>query len=233
MKRVRILIADDHELIRIGVRTLLDSEKDIEVVGQATTGAEAVEQVAKLRPDVILLDVVMAGSHGIEVIRCVRALSPVTWVIAVTMHDLEEMVRAVFLAGASGYVLKTDIASELTTAIRAVAAGRRYLSPHLPQRLADTLLLRAEERKEAHAEHFTSREREIARMLSRGKSSKQIAAVLGISIRTVETHRANMMRKLKVHSVTELIHHMFAQGLLGAPGDPDGPTEDSAEQASA
>jgi DNA-binding NarL/FixJ family response regulator len=213
MSKIRVLIADDHELIRQGVRSILHSEPNAQVVGEAVTGAQAVEQTQKLKPDVVVMDLAMPELDGIEATRQIRAANPSTKIIVLTMHDSEIMVRRVLNAGASGYVLKSELANKLKAALRVVRRGRRYLSRQMSERLTDRYLEQTESGEESPFS-LTSRELEVAQLLSVGKSSKEIGDVLNITVRTVETHRANIMRKLNVHSVTELLHRAFADKLI-------------------
>jgi DNA-binding NarL/FixJ family response regulator len=214
MKKVKILIADDHELIRRGVRTILESSRDAEIVGEATNGIQAVEQTEKLRPDVVIMDLVMPGLDGIEATRRIHAANAGTRVIILTMHDSEVLVRRVLIAGADGYVLKSDLANQLKTAVKSVCRGQRYLSGQISEGLVDGYLQQDMPERNATPACLTSRELEVARLLSLGKSSKEIGAALRITVRTVETHRANIMRKWNVHSVTELLHYALAHGLV-------------------
>ena len=213
MNKIKILIADDHELIRQGVRSILHSVRDAQVVGEAVTGLQAVEQTQKLKPDVVVMDLAMPELDGIEATRQIRSANPSTQVIVLTMHDSEIMVRRVLNAGASGYVLKSELANKLKTALRVVHRGSRYLSRQMSERLMDRYLQQSGTGEELPFS-LTSRELEVAQLLSVGKSSKEIGDVLNITVRTVETHRANIMRKLNVHSVTELLHRAFADKLI-------------------
>ena len=213
MSKIKVLIADDHELIRQGVRSILHSDPNAQVVGEAVTGAQAVEQTLRLKPDVVVMDLAMPELDGIEATRQIRAANPSTQIIVLTMHDSEIMVRRVLNAGASGYVLKSELANKLKTALRVVHRGRRYLSRQMSERLMDRYLQQTGPVEES-AFSLTGRELEIAQLLSLGKSSKEIGDVLNITVRTVETHRANIMRKLNVHSVTELLHRAFADKLI-------------------
>ena len=213
MNKIKVLIADDHELIRQGVRSILHSERDAHVVGEAVTGLQAVEQTQKLKPDVVVMDLAMPELDGIEATRRIRSANPSTQVIVLTMHDSEIMVRRVLNAGASGYVLKSELANKLKTALRVVHRGSRYLSRQMSERLMDRYLQQSGTGEELPFS-LTSRELEVAQLLSVGKSSKEIGDVLNITVRTVETHRANIMRKLNVHSVTELLHRAFADKLI-------------------
>ncbi len=213
MSKIRVLIADDHELIRRGVRSILHSDPNALVVGEAVTGVQAVEQTQKLKPDVVVMDLAMPELDGIEATRQIRSTNPSTQILVLTMHDSEIVVRRVLNAGANGYVLKSELAHKLKAALRVVHRGRRYLSRQMSERLMDRYLQQTEPALES-AFSLTSRELEVAQLLSVGKSSKEIGDVLNITIRTVETHRANIMRKLNVHSVTELLHRAFADKLI-------------------
>jgi DNA-binding NarL/FixJ family response regulator len=220
MSRMKVLIADDHHLIRLGLRTMLESDPNIQLVGEACTGPQAVELAKKLKPDVVILDVVMPECDGIEAIARIQKETDAR-VLVLSMHDSEAMVREALIAGANGYVLKTDMPGKLKAALKAVCAGRRYLSPELSQKLAGCRV-QQDRRGKAAPGCLTSREVEVARLLAKGKSSKEIGEILEISVRTVETHRANIMRKLNVHSVTELVHYVFAHGLLEMQGGGSG-----------
>jgi DNA-binding NarL/FixJ family response regulator len=213
MNKIKVLIADDHELIRQGVRSILHSVRGAQVVGEAVTGLQAVEQTQKLKPDVVVMDLAMPELDGIEATRQIRSANPSTQVIVLTMHDSEIMVRRMLNAGASGYVLKSELANKLKTALRVVHRGSRYLSRQMSERLMDRYLQQSGTGEELPFS-LTSRELEVAQLLSVGKSSKEIGDVLNITVRTVETHRANIMRKLNVHSVTELLHRAFADKLI-------------------
>jgi DNA-binding NarL/FixJ family response regulator len=191
----------------------LHSERNAQVVGEAVTGLQAVEQTQKLKPDVVVMDLAMPELDGIEATRQIRAANPGTQVIVLTMHDSEIMVRRALNAGASGYVLKSELANKLKTALRVVHRGRRYLSRQMSERLTDRYLQQTGTGNELPL-GLTSRELEVAQLLSVGKSSKEIGEVLNITVRTVETHRANIMRKLNVHSVTELLHRAFSDRVI-------------------
>jgi len=220
MNRIKVLIADDHELIRQGVRWILHSERNAQVVGEAVTGIQAVEQSRKLRPDVVIMDLVMPELDGIEATRQIRAANPSIQIIVLTMHDSKSMARRVLNAGASGYVLKSELAHKLKTALHAVSRGDQYMSDEMSERLANRYLQQNMQENES-SHHLTSRELEVAQLLSLGKSSKEIGEVLKIRVRTVDTHRANIMRKMNVHSVTELLYQAFTNKLIevGSGGD--------------
>jgi DNA-binding NarL/FixJ family response regulator len=220
MNRIRVLIADDHELIRQGVRSILHSERSAQIVGEAVTGRQVVELAEKLGPDVVIMDLVMPELDGIEATRQIRAADPSIRIIVLTMHNSEIMVRKVLSAGASAYVLKSELADKLKTALHAVSRGDRYLSSEMLERFTNRYLQQTAPDDESGC-CLTSRELEVAQLLSLGKSSKEIAEILKIAARTVDTHRANIMRKMNVHSVTELLYQALTNRLIevGSLGD--------------
>jgi len=203
--RIRLLLADDHTLFRHGLKRLLEAEDDIEVVGEAHDGAEAVRKAAALRPDLAVLDIGMPGLLAFEAARQIRHERPRTRVLFLSMYEDEDYVVQANQAGAAGYVLKDTPASELVAAIRAIHQGGRYLSP----RVVSTLLARPARpepaRRPPHLESLTRRERETMKLLAEGMSVKAIAAQLGLSIKTVDTHKLNLMRKLGVHNKAQLV----------------------------
>jgi DNA-binding NarL/FixJ family response regulator len=218
-KRLRILVADDHELVRRGIRGLLRARRGWTVVGEAMNGLEAVEKAHRLKPDVAILDISMPDLGGLQATRQIRESVPTTQVVVLTMHESDQMVRRVLEAGALGYVLKSDLATHLVKAVKSVSGGKLFLSP----RVSDIVLkgfLTAGNRPEP-TEHSqarpTLREVEIIRFLAQGKANKEIAAELGITIRTAETHRARIMVKLGLHSLAELIHYAIRHKIFTAP----------------
>jgi DNA-binding NarL/FixJ family response regulator len=218
-KRLRILVADDHELVRRGIRGLLRARRGWIVVGEAMNGREAVEKANKLKPDVAILDISMPDLDGLQATRQIREAVPTTEVIALTMHESDQMVRRVLHAGALGYVLKSDLATQLVKAVKNVSAGKLFLTP----RVSDIVLkgfLTTGNRVHTTGDSQvlpTPRETEIVRLLAEGKSNKEIALELGITVRTVETHRAKIMRKVGVHSLAELIHYAIRHKIFTAP----------------
>jgi DNA-binding NarL/FixJ family response regulator len=219
-KRLRILLADDHELVRRGIRGVLRSRRGWTVVGEAVNGREAVEKAGKLKPDVAIVDIGMPDIDGLKATRQIREATPNTQVVVLTMHESDQMVRRVLDAGALGYVLKSDLATHLVKAVKNVSGGKLFLTP----RVSDIVLkgfLKTGNRRDA-TEHSqvrpTPREVEIIRLLAAGKANKEIAAELGITTRTVETHRARIMLKLGLHSLTELIHYAIRHEIFSAPG---------------
>jgi DNA-binding NarL/FixJ family response regulator len=210
---IRVLIADDHPIVRSGLRLLLDAEPDMVVVGEAGTGAEAVLRSTLLDPDVVLMDVVMPGENGVDATRRLVAELPGVKVLVLSMQDDARYVREAFDAGARGYVLKDAADVEVVHAVRDVAAGGRYVNPALGARLAAAPVAA---HRRAATDPPSAREREVLRLLAHGYTNQEISHRLYLSVRTVETHRAHIMRKLGVHSRAELVSYALAQGLLAA-----------------
>ena len=204
-KKLRIVIADDHELVRRGVKTLLQDIQGWKVVGEAADGSEAVEKAKKLRPDIAILDITMPGMDGVEATRQICGGGTETRVLILTMHESDQMVRRVLEAGARGYVLKTDMAKHLVQAVKDVTQGKIYLTPKVSEIVLEGFLRTKAEPKQPENLHArpTRRETEIIRLLTEGKANKEIATALGIAVRTVETHRARIMMKLGCHSLTD------------------------------
>jgi DNA-binding NarL/FixJ family response regulator len=220
MKKLRILIADDHELVRDGIRGLLQAHRCWRVVGEAVDGVEAVEKTKKLKPDLAILDITMPDLDGLEVTRQIRTAAPNTKVLVLTMHESDQMVRRALEAGARGYVLKSDLAVHLVKAVRDVSQGKLSLTSKVSEIVLQGFLQTGKETMQAEGLEAqpSPREVEIIRLLAEGKANKQIAAELGITVRTVETHRANIMLKLGLHSLADLIHYAIRHG-IAARGD--------------
>jgi two-component system response regulator NreC len=209
--RIRVLIVDDHAVVRSGLRLLLESEKEIEVVGEAGTVAEAVLESRSTKPDVVLMDVVMPGQSGIDGIPEVMKEAPKAKVLLLSMQDDPQYVRQAFGVGASGYVLKEAADTELVAAVREVAGGGRYVHPALGAKLAAA---EADELARADADPLSDREREVMRLLALGHTNQEIAKMLFISVRTAETHRAHIMQKLRLSTRAELVAYAIEHGLL-------------------
>jgi two-component system response regulator NreC len=209
-----VIIADDHEVVRQGVRALLRSDPTVRIVAEAADGAEAVRLCERHRPELLIADVAMPIMNGIEVAREVAKLSPRTRTIILSMHASEAYVVDALRSGAAGYVLKDSRSSELLEAIHHVLAGRRYLSPPLSQRAIDAYLEKIESSGIDLYETLTAREQQIFRMAAEGRTNHEVAAQLFISTRTVETHRANVMRKLGLRTHTDLVLFAVRRGLL-------------------
>ncbi len=209
---IRVLVVDDHAVVRSGLKLLLAAEDDLEVVGEAGTAREAVFEVRAQKPDVVLLDVVMPGESGIEAVPKLLHESPETKVLVLSMQDDPNYVREAFAAGASGYVLKEAADAEVVGAIRQVAGGGSYVHPVLGARM---VAADAEARAAAAADPLSTREREVLKLLALGHTNQEIAKQLYISVRTAETHRAHIMRKLGLETRAALVRYAIQHGLLG------------------
>jgi len=209
-----IALADDHQVVRQGLRVLLDAQPDLAVVGEAADGLEVLALVERLAPDVLVVDIMLPGLGGLEVTRQVRHRVPGTHVVVLSMYATEAYVAEALRHGASGYVVKDASAAHLLRAVRAAAAGQRYLSPPLSEKIIAAYV----ERLKAHPldlyDTLTTREREVLHLAAEGYGNPQIAARLAIGVRTVETHRANLIRKLGLHSQTDLVRFALERGLL-------------------
>jgi two-component system, NarL family, response regulator NreC len=208
---IRVLVVDDHAILRAGLRRVLDAEDDIEVVGEAESAERAIFEALSAKPDVAVLDVVMPGKSGIDATPELLQAVPTMKILVLSMQDDPRYVRAAFEAGASGYVLKEAADTEVVGAVRTVAQGERYVHPALGARL---ITADVEERKRAEADPLSDREREVLRLLALGHTNQEIAKMLYISVRTAETHRAHIMRKLGFTSRAELVRHALEHGLI-------------------
>ena len=222
-KRLRILVADDHELVRRGIRELLRARRGWSVVGEAMNGREAVEKANRLKPDVAILDISMPDLDGLQATRQIREATPSIQVVVLTMHESDQMVRRVLEAGALGYVLKSDLAAHLVKAVKNVSAGKLFLTPRVSDIVLKGFLKTGNqpdstERSQARP---TPREVDIIRLLAEGRANKEIAAELGITIRTVETHRARIMLKLGLHSLAELVHYAIRHKIVEPQSETD------------
>jgi len=216
MSRLRILVADDHEVVRAGVRSLLESQPDCEICGEAITGREAITQAQQLVPDVVILDITMPEVNGLEAARQILKTVPGVQVLMLSMHESEELVREILDIGAHGYILKSDAGRELAAAMQTLRKGEAFFTSRVAQ-----IALRAHlnKRHDGHAPPssdgtLTPREREVLQLLAEGKSNKEAATALGISVATVETHRANIMHKLGAHSIAELVHYAVRHKII-------------------
>ncbi len=208
---IRVLVVDDHAVVRAGLRRVLDAESDIETVGEAANADRAVFEAIEHRPDVVLMDVMMPGKSGIEGMPALMQAVPGAKVLILSMQDDPRYVQEAFDAGASGYVLKEAADTEVVAAVRAVAGGERYVHPALGARLVAAA---AAERKRAEIDPLSEREREVLRLLALGHTNQEIAKMLFISVRTAETHRAHIMQKLGLASRAELVRYALSEGLL-------------------
>jgi len=214
---IRILVADDHEVVRQGLRGLLEAQSGWQVVGEAIDGREAVDKAKRLRPDIVVLDVSMPNLNGLEATRQIRKALPATEILILTMHDSEPLVREVLEAGARGYVLKSDAGRELMTALATVHEHRPYLTSRVSEIVLDGFLRSGggtDAPSPPRTIRLSPREREIAQLLAEGKSNKEVAATLEISVKTAETHRTNLMRKLDLHSISELVRYAIRNKMV-------------------
>jgi two-component system response regulator NreC len=208
---IRVLVVDDHAVVRAGLRRVLDAESDIETVGEAANADRAVFEAIEHKPDVVLMDVMMPGKSGIEGMPALLQAVPDVKVLILSMQDDPRYVQEAFDAGARGYVLKEAADTEVVAAVRAVAGGERYVHPALGARLVEAA---AAERKRAEVDPLSEREREVMRLLALGHTNQEIAKMLYISVRTAETHRAHIMQKLGLSSRAELVRFALSEGLL-------------------
>jgi two-component system response regulator NreC len=210
---IGILIADDHGVLRAGLRALLNAEKDLNVVGEAADGQEALRAARELRPDVVLVDLSMPGLNGIEVTRQLKESYPDMAVLILTVHEDESLLQEAIRVGASGYIIKRAVESELINAIQAVSRGEMYVHPAMTRALMKDLAPRAVSDSDP-LKSLTRREIEVLRYIAQGHTNRQIADALCLSVRTVESHRANLMSKLSLNSRVELVHYAMEHGLL-------------------
>lgn len=207
---IRILLADDHVLVRQGFKMILSAQSDMQIVGEAANGRETVEAAEKLQPDVVLMDVTMPELNGIEATRRLQTVSPRTRVLALSMHKDAVYVREILRAGARGYLLKDSADADLIAAVRSVAKGEAYLSPAV----SDAVLTDYRRHVTDPLDLLTSREREVLQMIAEGKTNKEIATSLNLSVYTVEAHRGRIMEKLNLHSTGELVRFALRSGLI-------------------
>ncbi len=216
MKRLRILIADDHAVVRAGLRTLLESQPDWEVVGEAGNGREAVEQALRLRPDVAVIDFTMPEMNGLESARQIRKALPGTEVLLLTMHDSERLARQALVVGARGFLLKSDGNPQLLAAVKALAHHQPYLTPRVSSLVLEGYLHpgRGTDGGEHPTDRLSPREREIVQLIAEGRTSKEVAVRLHISEKTVEAHRGNVLRKLGLRSAVDLVRYAIRNKII-------------------
>jgi len=210
MKKIRILLADDHAVVRQGFKMILGAQPDMEIVGEAGNGREALELASSLKPDLVVMDVAMPELNGIEATRRMAETAPHTRVLALSMHKDSVYVREILRAGARGYLLKDSVAADLVSAVRAVAGGEGYISPAVSNAVLDDYRRHVTN----PIDMLTSREREVLQMLAEGKTNKEIATVLNLSVYTVDAHRGRIMEKLNLHSINELVRFAVRNGLI-------------------
>ena len=214
MKKIRVLLAEDHTIVRKGLRSLLDGEVGMEVIGEAEDGREAIQMTQQLLPDVVLMDISMPGLNGLEATRQIKERFPEVKVLVLTRHADEEYVFQILRAGASGYVVKKAAPAELILAIQAVYRGDSFLSPSISRKVIAEYIRTAEAMEENSYDRLTDREREVLQLIAEGHSNREIAELLHISEKTVRAHRAHLMDKLGIHSTAELTGYAIRKGVV-------------------
>jgi two-component system, NarL family, response regulator NreC len=212
--KIRILIADDHTLLRNGICALLEAEQDMSIVGEASDGREAVRLASQLKPDIVLMDIAMPLLNGLEATRQIKHEHPEINVLVLTMYDNEEYFREMLEVGSSGYIIKRAAASELVTAIRAVYNGEAVLSPVITRLLLEDYLNHETHREKDDPNALSSREREVLQLIAEGKTSREIAEILNLSVKTVQSHRTSLMQKLDLHDRGELIKYAIQKKII-------------------
>ena len=217
---LRILIADDHEVARRGIRSLLESHPGWEVCAEAKDGRDAVELATSMKPDLVLLDIGMPNLNGLEAARQILTTSPNVAILILTMHDSDNVIREVLRAGARGFLLKSDAGRDLVAAVEALESQKTFFTPRVSQMVLDGFLNREKKRSEIEdvvnpsGDLLTAREREVIQLLAEGRTSKEVAVTLNLSVKTAETHRTNLMRKLGLHSVADLTRYAVRNGIV-------------------
>ncbi|MDO8472568.1 MAG: response regulator transcription factor [Dehalococcoidia bacterium] len=217
MPEIRILIVDDHAMVREGIRMILAAQPDIKVVGEAADGAQAIEQVRQLDPDVALMDIAMPGLGGLEATLEIRKSHPRTRVLVLSQYDNKEYVFRFLKAGASGYILKSAAGTELVSAIRAVNEGGSSLDPAVAQGVIEGFVKAGSGEQQSSYEELSDREKQVLKLVAEGYTSKHIADALFLSVKTVMVHRTNIMDKLNIHNRTDLIKYAISKGLIAMP----------------
>ena len=210
MKRLRILIADDHEMVRKGLRATIEAHPGWEISGEAITGREAVTKACELYPDIVVMDFAMPELNGMEATRQIKAALPRTEVLILSMHDSERLVREMLTVGVQGYILKTDAGEFLVAAIQTLSEHKPFFTPKVSLQILQGYLHPGKR----EVPELTSREREIVQLVAEGKATKEVAEALGISVKTADTHRANLMRKLSLHSTAEVVRYAIRNQII-------------------
>jgi DNA-binding NarL/FixJ family response regulator len=213
MSGIKLLLADDHEIVRKGLRSLFESQLDCVIVGEAADGRQVIALVKELNPDIVILDISMPLLNGLEATRQIHKIRPQTEVLILTMHESDLLIRDALDAGAKGYILKTDAGRELVAAVESLCRHETFFSPRVAQ-----MMLGSFARGQSHRGYtrLTPRQREIVQLIAEGKSSKEVAVALDLSVKTAETHRARIMRKLHCHSVTEVVRYAIRNDIVQA-----------------
>ncbi len=214
MAKIRLLIVDDHTLFRESLHSHLNSIENIEVVGEAGDGIEALQKTRELNPDVVLMDFAMPELNGLQATRQIKKKNPSVKILILTMYETGQHIHEILRAGASGYILKKAPTQELVSAIQAVFQGDAFLCPSVTKQVLDEYLGQAKEREEESHKELTERELELINLIAEGKTNKTIASLLNISVHTVQTHRLNLMKKLDVHDSTQLVRYAIRRGLI-------------------
>jgi DNA-binding NarL/FixJ family response regulator len=214
VSRITVLVAEDHTIVRKGICSLIDGKADIQVVGEAEDGREAIEKAEALTPDVVLMDITMPHLNGLEATRQIKKRCPQVKILALTMYTNEEYILQIIQAGASGYVIKQAAPAELISAIHAVCRGDTFLSPSVSKVIIDEYMKHRASSTSARYDELTDREREVLQLLAEGHSNRSIAEELNISIKTVGVHRTSIMKKLKCQSVSDLVKYALRKGII-------------------
>jgi len=218
MPALKLLLADDHEIVRQGLRSMLEAQRDCVVVGEAADGRQAVAMTKELNPDIVILDIGMPSLNGLEAARQILKIRPQTKVLILTMHESDSVIREVLDAGARGYILKTDAGRDLVSAVESLRRNKTFFTSRVSQMILDGFLKGDARPRDSESDgiRLTPRQREIVQLLAEGKSSKEVAVALDLSVKTAETHRANIMRKLDCHSVSEVVRYAIRNKIIEA-----------------
>lgn len=214
MSKIKVLLAEDHTIVRKGLRSLLDNETEIQVVGEAEDGQQAIQKTVQMRPDVVVMDITMPVLNGLEATRQIKKLYPQVKVVVLTVHSTEEHIFQILRAGASGYVVKQGAVNELIQAIQTAYRGETFLSPSISRQTVDEYGRQAEAMEDKY-DKLTGREREVLQMIAEGRTNREIAGRLHITVKTVEAHRAHLMDKLGLRSIAELTRYALRKGMIG------------------
>src|SRR5215472_609671 len=218
MAEIKLLLVDDHEIVREGLRSLLKAHRDWEIVGEAADGRQAVALVKDLKPDIVILDISMPLLNGLEATRQILKMRPQTKVLILTMYESDSLIRDILDVGARGYVLKTDVGKDLVAAVESLHRNKTFFTSRVSQMILDGYLKGDSRPSNSHSDgtRLTPRQREVVQLLAEGKSSKEVAVALDLSVKTADTHRANIMRKLNLHSVAEVVRYAIRNEIIQA-----------------